>query len=1395
MSVRNIFLYNILPKKRIFIAFIGFLISSTIITGGAILMTSIVDSTTSYLGESEDILVIFNPLASTPYTSVLPLELAETIKTVFGVIDVSPEVMTAAVYKDKAVYFRGVDVNKFWEFTDVSYLEGLSLDEKDTFDVSIGVNFAERNNLDIGEYFTVYSTRTDSAIELRVKSIFISGTLLDDEIIAPLWIGQFFSFEDFNKVTHIRVKIDTNLVTKEQIREKIISEHSLSITLDTPDNLEVLNATIYIRSSKGTLIQQKNLVNTNSVNLDLPFGEYEIQAEIENIVSEPKRIILERDLIIPIFVNYIERKITFRVITDEDVPINNAKIYVQSMSAEEQVLGKKTYSLYTNSTGEASFITSNGSYIAEASYGVFRREFSFTTVEENYIEVILIDRHPSIQVRFPENQSLVIGYSLNVSIFATQGYSIYFYYDGNPGNIQEYYYASYGEIVPNQIVTPFDEGPHSLTVICYNIEYEKYGDKSKNYAETDVYFTISHNLPEKLSILNAMNGSHIPPSSILYLNSSVFFSHGLEYKWNSENWITLENNQIHAPSERGIHKLVLRGSTENQSKEWNYIFITTSSNEKLGIIGLQNKVIKNGDEIQIWYTIGATNLLYHWDSQADTPVPINGSIIAESLNEGNHTLYLSILLGSVWYFKNYEINIDNSPPNITLEYTNSSDLISGSTMNYGSNESLSMIRYAWDNLDFSNAYGLIYCPFSEGNHNLTIEAQDIAGNLVQKYYEYNIVNFTGSTPIDFYLAYDYHGTISKKFIDLQTISSVGFFEIQYNIIGVANFSGNIIESMRVFLYPGEYTLIIKYWIDPFNYEQRTWNFKISEGSNIPQLQTNQINSSYTGDIVVTFPYFDCNFTMDGNSPIYLSDGYYNFSSVLVSFPNSQVSHGHIIDTTPPEVIIISPKKGSNEIDVYLELVSDAVELSVQLDHSGPIETYQGLSLIDFNEAGKHTITLFLKDSFYNQKTLDYIIYVGKKYVNQQLLFQIQGSATLLPLSNFSVIVRSNFNTTVYEKNTNNEGFLDFKIFSGSYHVLFNYSTSQYDFVLNTNVGIEQKIFIGNSNVTISLTDYFADSPFINQYCIIRDVRGRRVMSLQTDNNGKFSTILATGDYTCYFAYHKNADPVSFQVFNPNQFISLKIPSHRNKVTFNFVYDNGSKVFNLPVVFSTLYDGDISTTTGFYSSVSLWISYGYVDLTFIDVNNNIITLRRAYEPGKEIITIIVTSETEDQWLKIPFKAYTGFDFVISLSLEYMDYYLRGSLLFTYTLVYAEILLILIVVVANMYSILQNVFVESKRESTILRMIGGTNLNVFYAIFSRIGLIALVAACMGYGIGGAILRFLASANQTVFFGHTFTPTSSWFIFLMNIMFIILIAFITSLIITRRKKKERSIVYSRR
>ncbi len=478
MSLRGTFLYNILPKKRILIAFIGFLISSTIITGGAILMDSIIDATSSYLGESDDVLVISNPQASTPYTSILPLELAETVRSIPGVLDVSPEVMTAAVYKDKAVYFRGVDIGKFWEFTDVSYIDGMPLDINDTYEISIGTKFASRNNLEVGDLFIVFSTRSNAAMEFKIKSIFVTNTLLDDEIIAPLWIGQFFAFESVNYITHIRVRVDLNQVSKERVREIVTSEYQLTVNIATPNSITSLNATVYIRSGKGNLIKEEIIFNDNSVSVTLPFGEYEIQADVEGLLSEPMELILGIDRTIIVYVPYIQRDLNFRVITDEDEPIEGVKIEVYSQDKQEKVTGVKTYSAFSDENGEAFISVSNGSYFAEFNYEVYLKSIAFTTGEINNIDVELISRHPSIIVRNPKNESIVIGNDVNVSISATRGYSIYFYPDGNFGDLKKYYIAEEGEIPPPGILVPFDEGDHSITIIVFNKDYP--GEKKEN---------------------------------------------------------------------------------------------------------------------------------------------------------------------------------------------------------------------------------------------------------------------------------------------------------------------------------------------------------------------------------------------------------------------------------------------------------------------------------------------------------------------------------------------------------------------------------------------------------------------------------------------------------------------------------------------------------------------------------------------------------------------------------------------------------------------------------------------------------------------------------------------------------------------------------------------------
>jgi ABC-type antimicrobial peptide transport system permease subunit len=480
--------------------------------------------------------------------------------------------------------------------------------------------------------------------------------------------------------------------------------------------------------------------------------------------------------------------------------------------------------------------------------------------------------------------------------------------------------------------------------------------------------------------------------------------------------------------------------------------------------------------------------------------------------------------------------------------------------------------------------------------------------------------------------------------------------------------------------------------------------------------------------------------------------------------------------------------------IPLELSSDAVEIYFKWGQETRLYE-EDIYVLNHTATGKHTIIFILFDSFYNEKTIVYTYYVGLEYVSMNLTFQVAVGMFTLPLANIAVAISSIYNNTYLYSNTTDEGYLGFDVFPGSFNVSFEYASVKHNLLLSTNEGLSQIIYLGSTEIILEIRDYFVDIPIKDQYCLIRDSYGNRIVTLKTNNIGRIYTVLNFGRYICYFKRTNDVISVPFNIYSPNQLVTIKIPSPKHTVVFDFRYDNGSSIYNLPVTFTTLTNGVILTSTGLYSSVSLWISYGIVNITVTMKNGKQISLRRIFEPGKERITIILPSVTEDQWLKIPFKPIAGFTFIVSLSLEYMDYYLRGSLLFTYTLAYAEVLLILIVVIVNMYSILQNVYKESRRETTIMRMIGSTKLNVIVTVFSRLGVIAAFASLIGYGLGTVILKLLARVNQTVFFGHTFSPSGGWGIFFLNLVLILFTAFISSIFIARKAAKEKKITYTKR
>ncbi|MEE9410188.1 MAG: hypothetical protein V3V41_04610, partial [Candidatus Heimdallarchaeota archaeon] len=644
-----------------------------------------------------------------------------------------------------------------------------------------------------------------------------------------------------------------------------------------------------------------------------------LQVEVGNEFSDPHEIILLSNSTVNIYVPYVQREVNVRVETDEDEPIEGARVQIFKQSAAERALWSDSYSKYTDSNGEVSFTVSNNSYYVEASYERYRKSVAFVTMEVNNIEIVLIDRHPSISVNSPINFSIFIGKSLNISVSATTGYSIYFYTDGNLLTIQEYFLNLEGERPPPSINVPFEVGPHSITFVAYNEDYPGSGDKSRNYAEKTVYFTMSLDFPVSFTFNKVMNGSQILPLSTLTFNSSLYFSKDILYRWDSDTWKEVLYNSIPAPPEIGIHKLTLKAETEDFSRSWVFYFSVTNIVDFIGILGMSSfKIIKGESPIQVWYDKLASSVLFHWDSDIDISVPQDGIISAQNLSDGFHSLNLSIYKNSQWYFKTYEIKIDNFAPNITLSVVNGTSLDTGSIISFIHNETLSWLKYTWDNQAFSRVYNNnITVPEENGIHSLKITACDLAGNLINYFFEFTIVNFTGGSPIDFYLSHEYSGFLNQNFIDLNIITDLFYFSIEYNIIGPINLTGLLLESKRIHLYPGLYTLEIIFSLNIFEHRTRTWSFEIFNHLNSSLLTSQFLNSTYSGDILVTVPYFDFTSLLNENSSLFLVDGRYDLTHELAEFPGDIFNQELIFDTLHATMTIISPDFGNEEMTVLL----------------------------------------------------------------------------------------------------------------------------------------------------------------------------------------------------------------------------------------------------------------------------------------------------------------------------------------------------------------------------------------------------------------------------------------------------------------------------------------------
>jgi ABC-type lipoprotein release transport system permease subunit len=128
--------------------------------------------------------------------------------------------------KGESTFLRGIIPEDFTKLNQVTMVEGAMLELDDLNSAVVGKNVAERLRLKLNDKVLVLGVLSDRYLELQVKGIFVSHTPMDDEILAPLYVGQWLRGTDYGHVTLIRFKIDRDAITPSRIFEEIAKEAS-----------------------------------------------------------------------------------------------------------------------------------------------------------------------------------------------------------------------------------------------------------------------------------------------------------------------------------------------------------------------------------------------------------------------------------------------------------------------------------------------------------------------------------------------------------------------------------------------------------------------------------------------------------------------------------------------------------------------------------------------------------------------------------------------------------------------------------------------------------------------------------------------------------------------------------------------------------------------------------------------------------------------------------------------------------------------------------------------------------------------------------------------------------------------------------------------------------------
>jgi len=194
-------------KRAIFSLVLILLATSAAFSVTSSIFLSVENTASGMLGESGGTIVVAQGDSRTPFTGTLPLALASDLGSVAGVQVISPEVLAPSTLSNQPVMVLGVDPERFMQIQSPAILEGSPITPNDTDQAMVGETLAKEMNLHPGSEITLVGGVRATIAQLTVKAVFSTGTPLDNEVVAPLWVGDWLRGLSYGTVSILRVEV------------------------------------------------------------------------------------------------------------------------------------------------------------------------------------------------------------------------------------------------------------------------------------------------------------------------------------------------------------------------------------------------------------------------------------------------------------------------------------------------------------------------------------------------------------------------------------------------------------------------------------------------------------------------------------------------------------------------------------------------------------------------------------------------------------------------------------------------------------------------------------------------------------------------------------------------------------------------------------------------------------------------------------------------------------------------------------------------------------------------------------------------------------------------------------------------------------------------------------